>query len=122
MRISDWSSDVCSSDLGSDTDAAGSAGGAASGGAIPSISPASAADIRFDRLPASSAFRPSLAIIGRWFGASPPVTAIWIAIELKFAKPQSAKVAIATAASDMSPCTFPKHRKAAGREREGQYV
>src|SRR3546814_5895630 len=83
MRISDWSSDVCSSDL------------------IPSISPASAADIRFDRLPASSAFSPSLAIIGRWFGASPPVTAIWIAIELKLANPQSAKVAIATAAIDM---------------------
>ena len=39
--------------------------------------------------------RPSLAIIGRWFGARPPVTAIWIAIELKLAKPHSAKVTIA---------------------------
>ena len=32
---------------------------------------------------------------GRWLGASPPVTAIWIAIELKLAKPHSAKVTIA---------------------------
>ena len=31
--------------------------------------------------PAASALRPSLAIIGRWLGARPPVTAIWIAIE-----------------------------------------
>src|SRR3546814_13005755 len=54
--------------------------GAASGAVKDSISPASAADIRFDRLPASSALRPSFAIIGRWLGASPPVTAIWIAI------------------------------------------
>ena len=38
---------------------------------------------------------PSLAITGRWLGARPPVTAIWIAIELKLAKPQSAKVTIA---------------------------
>src|SRR3546814_20425579 len=67
--------------------------GAASGAVKDSISPASAADIRFDRLPASSALRPSFAIIGRWLGASPPVTAIWIAIELKLAKPHSAKVA-----------------------------
>src|SRR3546814_10029400 len=52
-----------------------------SGAVKDSISPASAADIRFDRLPASSALRPSFAIIGRWFGARPPVTAIWIAIE-----------------------------------------
>jgi hypothetical protein len=29
-------------------------------------------------------------------GARPPVTAIWIAIELKLAKPHSAKVTIAT--------------------------
>ena len=50
-------------------------------GSYPIRIPASAADIRFARLPAASARRPSLAIIGRWFGASPPVTAIWIAIE-----------------------------------------
>ena len=47
------------------------------------------------RLPASSAFSPNLAIIGRWLGASPPVTAIWIAIDEKLAKPHSAKVMIA---------------------------
>ena len=49
--------------------------------------PASAALIRLASEPASSARRPSLAITGRWFGARPPVTAIWIAIELKLAKP-----------------------------------
>ena len=38
---------------------------------------------------------PSFAIAGRWFGARPPVTAIWIAIELKLAKPHSANVTIA---------------------------
>ena len=36
-----------------------------------------------------------MAITGRWLGARPPVTAIWIAIELKLAKPHSAKVTIA---------------------------
>src|SRR3546814_15837045 len=104
MRISDWSSDVCSSDLKRPWDSlsfwfvaqslrqarpmrkdnrsaaratvnqerrsqgAGIAvgagaveAGAASGAVKDSISPASAADIRFDRLPASSALRPSFA-------------------------------------------------------------
>ena len=42
----------------------------------PISRPASAADIRFAKLPAASARRPSLAIIGRWFGARLPVTAI----------------------------------------------
>src|SRR3546814_13481212 len=51
-----------------------------SGAVKDSISPASAADIRFDRLPASSALSPTFAILGRWFGARPPVTALWIAI------------------------------------------
>ena len=64
------------------------------------MKPASAALIRLESEPASSAFSPSLAIIGRWLGASPPVTAIWIAIELKLAKPQSAKVTTATVAGD----------------------
>src|SRR6185369_5875250 len=59
-----------------------------------SISDASAALIRLARLPASRARRPSLAITGRWLGARPPVTAICIAIELKFAKPHSANVTI----------------------------
>src|SRR3546814_3912640 len=76
------------------------------------ISPASAADIRFDRLPASSALRPSFAIIGRWFGARPPVTAIWIAIELKLANPHSAKVAIATEIGAKPACSLPRSMKA----------
>src|SRR3546814_5941840 len=80
-----------------------------SGAVKDSISPASAADIRFDRLPASSALRPSFAIIGRWFGARPPVTAIWIAIELKLANPHSAKVAIATEIGAKPACRSEEH-------------
>ncbi len=67
------------------------------------ISPASAALIKLASEPASSARRPSLAITGRWLGARPPVTAIWIAIELKLAKPHSAKVTIARLRSDRTP-------------------
>ena len=33
-----------------------------------------------------------MAIIGRWLGARLPVTAIWIAIDEKLAKPHSEKV------------------------------
>ena len=43
---------------------------------------------------------PSRAITGRWLGARPPVTAIWIAIELKLAKPHSMKVTTAMLAGD----------------------
>src|SRR3954454_15016237 len=67
-----------------------------------SIIDASAALIKLARLPASSARIPSLAITGRWLGASPPVTAIWIAIELKLANPHSAKVTMARLRSDSS--------------------
>ena len=73
----------------------------------PISSPANAADIRLARLPAASARRPSLAIVGRWLGASPPVTAIWIAIEEKLAKPHSAKVTIATVRGESVACTLP---------------
>src|SRR5213075_1324457 len=65
------------------------------GDGLPIISPASAALIKLASEPASNARSPSLAIIGRWLGARLPVTAIWIAIELKLAKPHSAKVTIA---------------------------
>ena len=51
---------------------------------------------------AISALIPSLAITGRWLGASPPVTAIWIAIEEKLAKPHRAKVTTPTVRSDRS--------------------
>src|SRR3546814_4439978 len=52
---------------------------------------------------------PSLAIIGRWLGASPPVTAIWIAIDEKLAKPQSAKVTIATVRGLSVSCRSEEH-------------
>ncbi len=61
-----------------------------------SRSPARAALIRFASEPAISALIPSLAIIGRWLGARLPVTAIWIAMDEKLAKPHSAKVTMAT--------------------------
>jgi len=48
---------------------------------------------------------------GRWFGARPPVTAIWIAMELKLAKPHSAKVMIARLRS-VSPSIAPSSIKA----------
>ncbi len=60
-----------------------------------SSSEASAADIRLASDPAASARSPSRAMVARWLGARLPVTAIWIAIELKFAKPHSAKVTMA---------------------------
>src|SRR3546814_18234616 len=77
-----------------------------SGAVKDSISPASAADIRFDRLPASSALRPSFAIIGRWFGARPPVTPIWIAIDLKLANPPLTNVALAPETRPKPPCSL----------------
>ena len=62
----------------------------------PVPAPRALALIRLASEPAIMRARmPSLAITGRWFGARPPVTAIWIAIELKLAKPHSAKVTIA---------------------------
>src|SRR3546814_14400354 len=65
--------------------------GAATGAVKASIRPARAADIRFDRLPASSAVRPRFAIIGRWFGVSPPVPARWIATQQHWANPPRPK-------------------------------
>src|SRR3954470_10575038 len=89
--------DGCAAALLAAAGAAGADAGAALAVAFAvRITPPSAALIRLESEPASKAFRPSLAIIGRWLGASPPVTASWIAIELKLAKPQSAKVITAT--------------------------
>ena len=55
-----------------------------------------------------------MAITGRWLGARPPVTAIWIAIELKLAKPHSAKVTIARlrSLSARGACSSPRSMKA----------
>src|SRR4029450_4798136 len=81
----------------------------------PIISPASAATIRLASDPASRARRPSLAIIGRWLGARLPVTAIWMAIDEKLAKPHSAKVTIARLRSESAaagPAALPRSMKA----------
>src|SRR5262249_55670760 len=56
--------------------------------------PAMHADMKFPRVPAAPAFKPSRARSDLRFGASAPMPPIWIAIELRFAKPQRAKVAI----------------------------
>ena len=50
-------------------------------------------------------------MIGRWLGARLPVTAIWMAIEEKLAKPQSAKVTTATVRGD-SAVIWPRSMKA----------
>ena len=50
---------------------------------------------------------------GRWLGARPPVTAIWMAIELKLAKPHSANVTIACVRSLRVPGSIaPRSMKA----------
>ena len=57
--------------------------------------PAIVALIKFAKVPAITAFKPKRATSLRRFGAIPPKPPIKIAIELKLAKPQSAKVIIA---------------------------
>ena len=56
--------------------------------------PAIEADIKFAIVPASMARIPSRASSPFLFGASAPMPPIWIPIELRFAKPQSANVAM----------------------------
>ena len=56
--------------------------------------PAIEADIKFAMVPASMARTPSRANSRFLFGASAPIPPICIPIELKFAKPQSANVAM----------------------------
>src|SRR5258708_29483484 len=56
--------------------------------------PAIVAVMKFASVPANMARRPSRARSCRRFGASAPMPPIWLPIELKFAKPHSANVAI----------------------------
>ena len=48
------------------------------------------ADMKFAMVPAATAFSPSRARSDLRLGASAPIPPIWIAMELKFAKPHSA--------------------------------
>ena len=52
------------------------------------------ADMKFAMVPAITAFKPRRARSDLREGASAPIPPTWIAIELKFANPQSAYVAI----------------------------
>src|SRR5436305_13510331 len=56
--------------------------------------PTTEADIRLAIVPASIARIPNLASWLRCSGARAPIPPIWMPMELKFAKPQSAKVAM----------------------------
>src|SRR5947208_4807316 len=56
--------------------------------------PAIVAVMKLARVPANIARRPRRARSWRRFGASAPIPPIWMPIELKLAKPHSAKVAI----------------------------
>ena len=56
-------------------------------------SPATVADNRLASVPPTSALIPSLASSDLLSGARAPIPPIWIPIDIKFAKPQSAKVA-----------------------------
>ncbi len=52
--------------------------------------PAMQADMKFAMVPAATAFRPMRARSDLRLGASAPMPPIWIAMELRFAKPHSA--------------------------------
>ena len=65
-----------------------------SGDRCQSRNPAIVAVMKLARVPANIARSPSRARSCRRFGASAPMPPIWMPIELKLAKPQSAKVAI----------------------------
>src|SRR5438552_2488773 len=69
--------------------------------------PTMEADIRFAMVPASMARMPNLASWLRCSGASAPMPPIWIPMELKLAKPQRAKVAMAKVRGSSVPFMGP---------------
>src|SRR6267142_4787572 len=74
--------------------------------------PTMQADIRFAIVPASMARMPNLASWLRCSGASAPMPPIWMPIELKLAKPQRAKVAMAKVRGSSAPFMRPSWPKA----------
>src|SRR3954453_7302021 len=74
--------------------------------------PAIQADMKFARVPTIIALNPNLAKSDLRDGASPPMPPICIAIELRFAKPQSAKVAMTNERGSRAAFTFPRSTKA----------
>src|SRR5579884_802397 len=75
---------------------------------IPTIE----ADSRFAIVPASMARTPSRASSSFLLGASAPMPPIWMPMELKFAKPQSAKVAMVNDRGSSEPLSAPSREKA----------
>ena len=73
--------------------------------------PAIDADIRFAIVPASIARMPSRASSPFLFGASAPMPPIWIPMELRFAKPQSANVAMVNERGSSAAFMRPEHGK-----------
>src|SRR5260370_443532 len=74
--------------------------------------PTMEADIKFAMVPASMARMPNFASWLRCSGASAPMPPIWMPMELKFAKPQRAKVAIAKVRGSSAPFIGPSWPKA----------
>src|SRR5216684_8236825 len=74
--------------------------------------PTMQADIRLAMVPASMARMPNLASWLRCSGASAPMPPIWMPIELKFAKPQRANVAMANVRGSSEPFIRPSCPKA----------
>src|SRR5208337_659402 len=75
---------------------------------IPTIQ----ADMRLAIVPASMARIPNLANCPRCSGARAPIPPIWMPMELKLAKPQSAKVAMVKERGSSEPLNWPSFAKA----------
>jgi len=74
--------------------------------------PAIEADIRFAMVPASIARRPNRAKSLRRLGAKAPIPPIWMPIELKFANPHRANVAMVNERGSRLPRRGPSIEKA----------
>src|SRR5438309_4652622 len=70
------------------------------------------ADIKFAKVPTNIAFSPRRARSDLRDGASAPIPPIWMAIELRLAKPQSANVAIVKERGSRADLTLPRSTKA----------
>src|SRR5580700_3181988 len=74
--------------------------------------PTMQADIRLAMVPASMARMPNLASWPRCSGARAPMPPIWMPMELKFAKPHNAKVAMVNERGSSVPFSWPSLAKA----------
>src|SRR5438270_4516967 len=74
--------------------------------------PAIQADMKLANVPTIMALKPSFARSDLRDGASPPMPPIWIAMELRLANPQSAKVAITKDRGSSASFTLPRSTNA----------